>query len=124
MPSPNNAPEGYRTPRFPSLNIHELKDTTPDKHFTLFYISDVWYFTVIWTLVMYWSFHMGAVLIAFFTHGWNKSSWKYLWAVPVVYMVMAGLEALLAGSIVGLMWVLFYELLGRRANCPKGWGAV
>jgi hypothetical protein len=38
-----------------------------------------------------------------FNHGWKKSSWKYLWAVPIIYLVMAGLEAVLAGSIVGLV---------------------
>lgn len=103
MRSPTNPPANYTTPRFPSLNVKDLSDPTTDKRYTLFYIEDVWYFTVLWTLIMFWAFHLGAVLIAFFTHGWNKSSWKYLWAVPVIYMVMAGLEALLAGTVVGLM---------------------
>lgn len=106
MPNPNDPPDGYRTPRFPSLNVRDLYDSTPDKRYTLFHIQDVWYFTVVWTLIMYWVFHMGPVLIALFTHGWNKSSWKYLWAVPIVYMVMAGLEALLAGTIVGFLLVV------------------
>lgn len=103
MSHPNTPPDSYETPRFPSLNIQTLYDTTDNKRYTLYYILDVWRFTLTWTLIIYALFHLGAVLIAMFTHGWKKSSWKYLWAVPVVYLVMAGLEAVLAGSIVGLM---------------------
>lgn len=103
MPNPSRAPANYTTPGFPSLNVRTLYDPTPDKRFSLFYIEDIWYFTTLWTLIMFWVFHMSAVLIAFFTHGWKMSSWKYLWAVPVVYLVTAGLEAVFAGTVVGLM---------------------
>lgn len=102
---PNQPPEGYQTPKFPSLNVHTLYDSTPNRTYTLFYIEDVWRFTLTWTLVLYALFHLGAVLVAFFTHGWKRSSWKYLWAIPVLYLVMAGFEALLAGSIIGLVYV-------------------
>lgn len=105
MALPNVPPATYSTPRFPSLNVQTLYDTTADKRYTLYYVLDVWRFTLMWTLVIYALFHMGAVLVAMFTHGWKKSSWKYLWAVPVVYLVMAGLEAVMAGSIVGLVSV-------------------
>jgi hypothetical protein len=33
------------------------------------------------------------------------SNWKYLWLVPIGYVVVAGVEALVAGSIVGVMYV-------------------
>lgn len=103
MPSPGNPPPNYRTPRFPSLTIKQLQDQTPDRNYTLFYITDVWKFTVIWTLITYISFHLGAVLVAFFSHGFNKSSWRFLWVVPILYLLIAGIEAILAGSIVGLV---------------------
>lgn len=103
MAYPNDPPPSYQTPRFPSLNVETLYDTTSDKRYTLFYVLDVWRFTLIWTMILYALFHMGAVLTAMYTHGWKKSSWKYLWAVPVVYLVMAGLEAVMAGSVVGLV---------------------
>lgn len=100
----NTPPDSYKTPQFPSLNVKTLYDYSDDRKFTLYYIEDVWRFTVMWTLILYALFHLAAVLIAFFTHGKRVSSWKYLWAVPVVYLIIAGLEAILAGSIVGIMY--------------------
>lgn len=101
----NEPPAGYLPPRFPSLNIKTLIDPTPEKRYTLYHIYDAWRFTVIWTLVVYALFHLGVVLITMFTHGWKKSSRKYLWVTPIVYLFVAGLEAILSGSIVGLMLV-------------------
>ncbi|KAK7428529.1 hypothetical protein QQZ08_004967 [Neonectria magnoliae] len=121
MALPNKPPDSYRTPRFPSLNVQTLYDTTDNKQFTLYDILDVWRFTLMWTLILYSIFHMGAVLIAMFTHGWKKSSWKYLWAVPVVYLIMAGLEAVMAGSITGLVSVHPVLRLWRRSNVVSGW---
>lgn len=111
MVLPNTPPEGYQTPRFPSLNVQTLYDQTTDKRYTLYYILDVWRFTLLWTLIIYALFHLGAVLTAMFTHGWKKSSWRYLWAVPVIYLVVAGLEAVMAGSIVGLVSVFLSLVL-------------
>lgn len=120
MALPNTPPKDYKTPRFPSLNVQTLYDTTDNKQFTLFYILDVWRFTLLWTLIIYAVFHMGAVLVAMFTHGWKKSSWRYLWAIPVIYLVMAGLEAVMAGSIVGLLSVfLFHNKM--CTNKALGW---
>jgi hypothetical protein len=120
MALPNTPPKDYKTPRFPSLNVQTLYDTTDDKQFTLFYILDVWRFTLLWTLIIYACFHMGAVLVAMFTHGWKKSSWRYLWAIPVIYLVMAGLEAVMAGSIVGLLSVFSFHHK-MSANKALGW---
>lgn len=105
MALPNTPPDDYQTPRFPSLNVQTLYDTTSDKQYTLYYVLDVWWFTLLWTLIIYEVFHLGAVLVALFTHGLKKSSWRYLWALPVIYLVVAGLQAVMAGSIVGLVLV-------------------
>lgn len=105
MSHPGRPPNDYSTPHFPSLNIRTIYDTSDDRRYTLYYIRDVWRFTVIWTLIGYAAFHMAAVVIAMFAHGWRISSWKYLWAVPVVYLVIAAMEAIMAGSIVGVMCV-------------------
>ena len=95
-------PEGYRTPRFPSLNLI-LRDTTPTRQWSLYNISDIWRFTLIWTFILYAIFHLGAAAVAMLMHGKNRNSWKYLWSVPLVYVLVAGIEALFAGSIVGAM---------------------
>jgi hypothetical protein len=46
-----------------------------------------------------------------------RSSWKYLWTVPTVYTVVAGIEAVLAGTVVGLMQVRHSETLRRVKLC-------
>ncbi|KAI6767093.1 hypothetical protein HG531_011453 [Fusarium graminearum] len=126
MVLPNTPPEGYQTPRFPSLNVQTLYDQTTDKRYTLYYILDVWRFTLLWTLIIYALFHLGAVLTAMFTHGWKKSSWRYLWAVPVIYLVVAGLEAVMAGSIVGLVLGAVYSAGYYEMNTwiPCTWGFI
>lgn len=35
--------------------------------------------------------------------GKGKKAWKYVWTFPIVYTAIASVEALIAGSIVGLM---------------------
>ena len=109
---PGTPPEGYSTPSFPSLNIETLWDDTENRRYTLYYIRDVWRFTTTWTLIIYLFFHLAAVSIAMFTHGWTKASWKYIWVVPVSYLVVAGVEAFIAGSLVGVLLVpLIFERL-------------
>ncbi|KAJ9425563.1 hypothetical protein QL093DRAFT_2247073 [Fusarium oxysporum] len=110
MALPNTPPPDYQTPRFPSLNVQTLYDTTADKQFTLYYVLDVWRFTLLWTLIIYACFHMG----------------QYLWAVPVIYLVIAGLEAVMAGSIVGLVLGAVYSAGYYEMNTwiPCTWGFI
>ncbi|PTB66357.1 hypothetical protein BBK36DRAFT_162227 [Trichoderma citrinoviride] len=119
-------PANYTTPPFPSLNVHSLFDATPEKQFTLYFIGDVWRFTVIWTLITFALFHLGAVFIAMFTHGWKKSSWKYLWITPIVYLGVAGLEAVVSGTIVGVMLGAVYQAGYYEMNTwvPCIWGFI
>jgi hypothetical protein len=35
--------------------------------------------------------------------GKGKSAWQYVWIIPLVYALIAGIEALMAGSIIGVM---------------------
>jgi len=35
--------------------------------------------------------------------GKGKKAWQYAWAIPLIYSLLAGIEALMAGSFVGLM---------------------
>lgn len=117
MAPPNNqVPPNYQTPPFPSLNVRNLTDQTENKIYTLYYIGDAWRFTVIWTLIVYALFHLGAVMIALFTHGARKKSWKLLWVTPIVYLTVAGLEAILSGSVVGLVYVLFQDRCSARGG--------
>jgi hypothetical protein len=96
-------PTGYQTPPFPSLNVQTLRDKTEKRIYTLYHIGDVWRFTVIWTLAIYVAFHLGAIVIAATTHRRRPSSWKYLTGVTVIYLLVAGIEAILSASIVGVV---------------------
>ncbi|KAI1337924.1 hypothetical protein F5Y15DRAFT_138185 [Xylariaceae sp. FL0016] len=90
-------PANYHTPRFPALHWPPKQ---PYK--ALYSIWDAWRYTLLWTLILYALFHLGATGITLFMQvGKRRTVWKYLFAVPVVYALVAGLEALVAGSVVG-----------------------
>jgi hypothetical protein len=72
----------------------------------LYELDEMWKFTLFWTLILYGLFHLGAVGVAVMMQGGKRmSSWKYMWLVPLVYALIAGFEALIAGTLVGFMWV-------------------
>lgn len=88
-------------PGWPSLFWPPLDD-----RYVLYRLYDMWRFILFWTLVMYASFHWAAVGIALFVQiGKKRTNWKYLWTVPITYSVIAGFEALVAGSVTGAMSV-------------------
>lgn len=67
----------------------------------------MWRFTLIWTFVMYACFHWAAIGIALIVQiGKKKTNWKYLWTVPIIYSAIAAVEALVAGSVTGAMFVV------------------
>ena len=96
----NRIPINYQTPSFPSLY-----DPLPAHHkqaYYLYYTRDIWRFTLYWTLIFYAATHLTVAGCVSLTHCRN---WSVIWLVPLVYSFIAGLEGLLAGSIVGLMCV-------------------
>ncbi|KAJ8608831.1 hypothetical protein MRB53_039417 [Persea americana] len=58
----------------------------------------MWRFTVLWTLIFYGFLHIVTSGYAVILQ-WRN--WKVIWIVPLVYIVIGGVEAVLAGSIVG-----------------------
>jgi len=92
-------PDNYTVPHFPSLYW------PPEKFpYTLVNIQDIWRFTLLWTVILYAIFHLGATGIALVMQvGKTRSNWKYMWVVPIVYSLVAGFQALFAGSLVGLV---------------------
>ncbi|KAK1828472.1 hypothetical protein QBC39DRAFT_416957 [Podospora conica] len=95
----DTAPPGYTTPPFPSLHI-----PLQDPEFSLYTVRDIWRFTLLWTLILFGLFHLGAAGLALLMQtGKRRVNWKYLGVVPLAYGIVAGAEALMAGSIVGLI---------------------
>ena len=92
---------GYTQPPFPSLFWPPQRRTV-----VLYELDDIWKFTLYWTLILYGIFHLGAVGVAVIMQvGKRRSHWKYLWLVPLIYFLIAGFEAVIAGTVVGLMSV-------------------
>lgn len=95
-------PPNYRTPPFPSLSL-ELTDWTDDHRWSLYHLQDIWRFTVLWTIIFYAAVHLAAAAIAIVMQGGKKRSWMYLWVAPILYVGVAMIQGLVAGSVVGVM---------------------
>lgn len=84
-------------PTFPGLYIPTGSIT--DGNF-LYDTGDVWQYTLLWTIIFYEAFHIAASLYAAAVQPQN---WKFSWLVVILYIIVGGIEALIAGSVVGLM---------------------
>jgi hypothetical protein len=94
----NRVPINYQVPPFPSL--YDIFPTDQGKAQYLYYIQDIWRFTLFWTLIFYAVTHLAVAVWAVFMQCRN---WKTCWVVPVIYAVIGSLEALITGSIIGLL---------------------
>ncbi|OAX82317.1 hypothetical protein ACJ72_03328 [Emergomyces africanus] len=114
-------PLDYKTPSFPSLYV-DLGFYHDGARY-LYYTGDVWRFTLFWTLLFYIGAHLSAALWAVVMQ-WR--SWKIVWTVPVIYILIAGLEGLLAGSITGLILGAVYEAGNYKMTTwiPFSWAAI
>ncbi|ATZ58301.1 hypothetical protein BCIN_16g01250 [Botrytis cinerea B05.10] len=104
----NPAPIDYSTPPFPSLYwpLH-AKPGVPNY---LYYTHDIWRFTLLWTLIVYGITHIAVAACAVAMQlGKGKNAWQYAWIIPLVYALIGGIEALLAGSLVGLILGAIYN---------------
>lgn len=92
-------PPGHSIARFPFLYWPPQAET-----YAIYTLWDSWRFTTTWTLVLYAIFHLAAAVAAIVMQiGKTRSTWKFIWAVPLVYALIAGFEATIAGSVVGLV---------------------
>ncbi|KAI9807796.1 MAG: hypothetical protein M1825_005101 [Sarcosagium campestre] len=103
----NPAPVDYITPAFPSL-YWPFREKARDAAY-LYYSTDVWRFTILWTLIVYAAVFVTASLYAVVM---QMRNWKFVWMIPLAYAVVGGIEAVLAGSVVGLVWVLSFIFIG------------
>jgi hypothetical protein len=88
----------YQAPAFPSLYNPALGLVSQGSE--LYYTHDIWRFTLFWTLILYGSTHLAVALYAV---AMQRHNWRIIWPTPLIYAASGGLEALLAGSAVGLV---------------------
>lgn len=89
-------PLDYVTPSFPSL--YWPFPVNGNQAYFLYRTSDVWRFTLYWTLITYASLHLSTSGYAVIVQ-WRN--WKVIWIAPLIYAIAGGVEAVIAGSIVG-----------------------
>jgi hypothetical protein len=92
----------YNTPSWPALYWpYKAKPGIPNY---LYYAEDIWRYTILWTVAIFAVFHLAVAAFAVLMQlGKGQKAWQYVWIIPLVYAFVGGIEALLAGSITGLM---------------------
>ena len=96
--SSGHKPSNYTTPAFPAL--YWPVSALPGEPQYIYDVADAWRFTLFWTIIIFEAFHLAASGYACAVQ-WKN--WKIMWMVLLLYMAVSGVEALLAGSVVGLM---------------------
>ena len=151
--APRYIPLAYTTPKFPSL--YWPINAKPGEAQYLYYLGDTWRFTVYWTLITYGAAHLLVSLSATLMQlrsafvrrrRMQEDSWKrlspqnkkllgenpvgetltWVWLIPLVYLVIGGVEALLAGSLLGLIVGTVYTAGDYRMSTwmPFIWGLI
>jgi hypothetical protein len=144
-------PHDYLPPNWPSL--YWPIRAPPGRASYLYYTNDIWRFTLYWTLLFNCAVHASASVWAvlmqlrsafarshshtraaagdgtgsFGTQGSSvKQTLAWVWLVPVVYCVVGGIEALLAGSVVGLILGAVYSAGYYKMSTwmPFVWGLI
>jgi hypothetical protein len=146
-------PLSYTTPDFPSL--YWPIRVSPGEAKYLYHASDMVRFTLYWTLITVGVAHalaaVWAVLMQYSTafqrrrflrspvaqrltpknkklFGENPvaETARWVWLIPLVYVVIGGLEALLAGSLVGLVLGAVYNAgyFQMSTWTPMFWGII
>lgn len=132
-------PLNYTRPSFPSL--YWPINPTPNAPQHLYYQSDIWRFTLFWTLLTYGAVHLSASLWAVLMQLRSVLATKtkplgepnkfrqtllWVWMIPVGYLVVAGIEAVFAGSVVGLILGAVYNAGEFKMSTwmPLLWGLL
>lgn len=149
----SGVPFSYSVPDWPALYYPARAE--PGEAQYLYYVSDIYRYVVFWTLICVGAAHFfvatWAVLMQFHSAklrgaylstpvgrkltsknrkllGENPFSetLSWVWLVPLVYIVLGGLEALFAGSIVGLILGAVYNAGYFRMSTwtPLLWGVI
>ncbi|KAL9089503.1 MAG: hypothetical protein Q9159_002543 [Coniocarpon cinnabarinum] len=114
-------PQDYITPPFPSL--YWPFPLTGDQAYFLYNASDIWRFTLFWTLIPYAAMHLSASGYAVVI---QLRNWKVIWLAPFVFAVIGGVEAFMAGSCVGGLLAAVYNAGHFRMSTwvPFVWGLI
>lgn len=121
-------PPDYITPAWPSLYWpFPVVNGLSQNAYYLYKTTDIWRFTVVWTLLFFGVLHLATSSYAVFTlFGSNSRNWKIVWVVWLIYAIIAAIEGLLAGSITGALLGGVYNAGYFRMSTwiPFVWGLI
>lgn len=92
----DTTPLSYVPPPFPSLYWPFPVGGTQTKY--LYDAHSIWRFTLLWTIIVVVAVHLVAAAYAMAVQ-WRN--WKIIWIVPIIFGIIGGIEALIAGNVVG-----------------------
>lgn len=149
----SGVPNSYSTPDWPALYWPVRAD--PGEAQYLYYVSDIYRYVVYWTLACVGAAHIfvatWAVLMQFRSAKLRRTylntpvgrkltaknrkllgenpiseTMGWVWLVPLIYIVLGGLEATFAGSMVGLVLGAVYNAGYFRMSTwtPLLWGVI
>ncbi|KAK9462905.1 uncharacterized protein V1516DRAFT_662936 [Lipomyces oligophaga] len=95
-------PWGYEVPSFPSLVWPRTSHM--DTKYYLYYTSDIWRFTMYWTMIMFCAVHFVAGCWAVLMN----RRWTTV-IVVAISMIIAFVESVVSGSIIGAILGLIYN---------------
>lgn len=118
--STNFIPVDYVSPPFPSLYLPV--NSAAYNRAILYYASDVWRFTVFWTMTFFAAFHFCAAFWAFAVH---RNITGFFWIV-LFYLLFSGFQAFVSGCVVSLfIWAVYSAgTFGMTTWVPFAWGVI
>lgn len=108
----NPPPLSYEAPPFPSLYWPFPVGGSQVAY--LYDFRSMWRFTVLWTLIVVIGIHLVASGYAVLVQ-WRN--WKLIWIAPIVFAAFGALEAVIAGNVVGGLYVAKLNGSQTRAFC-------
>ncbi|CCX05087.1 Similar to Uncharacterized protein YPR153W; acc. no. Q06537 [Pyronema omphalodes CBS 100304] len=118
-PSLSNPPLGYTAPPFPSL-YWPIKPL-PGTSVYLYETDDIWRFTLYWSLILFAGFHLASGIYAF-----CMMPSKMSLGIPIVFAIVGGMQATMAGSLVGVIIGAVFKAGHFRMSTwiPLVWGTI
>ncbi|KAL1921905.1 uncharacterized protein VTP21DRAFT_10547 [Calcarisporiella thermophila] len=121
-------PPNYTTPKWPSL----YWPLGGKSQVALYYVSDIFQFTLIWTVLLISATFASAGLWAYFVFlptTRSSTRWRHrllVHAVPIAFATIGAFAGLVSGSVVGALLGLIYNAGYFRMSTwmPLVWGMV
>ncbi|KAG2217824.1 hypothetical protein INT45_005425 [Circinella minor] len=109
-------PYGYSSaPPWPSLYWpfgpeFELVNLIADVPHSLYYLQDIWRYTMVWSVLFALAVYLPAGIWAFVTFAKAKTlHWYTLIMIPILFVVGGSLASFLIGSIIGVALAFVYN---------------